>query len=63
MLGVGFWELVVILVVAAIVLGPERMVSVAKKAGALFAQLQRSLDQARAGFLSADEEDKDKDAQ
>jgi sec-independent protein translocase protein TatA len=41
MLGVGFPELVLILVVALIVLGPQRLPEVARMLGRAYAQLRR----------------------
>ncbi len=55
MLGIGFWEVVVILAVAAIVLGPERMVSAAKKSGSLYARARKGIDEFKSGLVDADE--------
>lgn len=44
MFGLGFTEILVILVVALLVLGPERLPSVAKSIGKTLGQLQRGLD-------------------
>ena len=40
----GFWELCVIALVALIVLGPERLPSVARSAGRIMANLRRVKD-------------------
>ena len=44
MLDVGFSELIVIAVVALVVIGPERMPTVARTAGALFGRARRYID-------------------
>ena len=45
MLGVGFPELVLILVVALIVLGPQRLPEVARMLGRAYAQLRRASEE------------------
>ena len=45
MLGVGFPELVMILVVALIVLGPQRLPEVARMLGRAYAQLRRASEE------------------
>lgn len=45
MLGIGFPELVLILVVALIVLGPQRLPEVARMLGRAYAQLRRASEE------------------
>jgi len=45
MLGVGFPELVLILVVALLVLGPQRLPEVARMLGRAYAQLRRASEE------------------
>ena len=45
MLGVGFEEIVLILVVALIVLGPQRLPEVARMLGRAYAQLRRASEE------------------
>ncbi len=45
MFGLGFSEVLVILVVALLVLGPEKLPGVAKSIGKTLGQLQRGLDE------------------
>jgi Tat protein translocase TatB subunit len=45
MFGIGFSELVVILAVALIVLGPERLPEVARMLGRAYAQLRRASEE------------------
>lgn len=45
MLGVGFPELVLILVVALIILGPQRLPEVARMLGRAYAQLRRASEE------------------
>jgi sec-independent protein translocase protein TatB len=47
MAGIGFPELVVILIVALVVLGPDRLPEFARQAGRLVRQLRRLSQQAR----------------
>src|ERR1700730_12191787 len=54
MFGVGPEELVLILIIALIVLGPERMPKVARDLGRVVAELRRTSHQLREEFLSAD---------
>src|SRR5256714_6819693 len=54
MFGVGPEELVLILVIALIVLGPERMPKVARDIGRVVGDLRRTSDELRAEFLNAD---------
>ena len=54
MFGVGPEELVLILVIALIVLGPERMPKVARDLGRVVGDLRRTSDQLREEFLNAD---------
>ena len=54
MFGVGPEELVLILIIALIVLGPERMPKVARDLGRVVGDLRRTSDELRAEFLNAD---------
>ena len=54
MFGVGPEELVLILIIALIVLGPERMPKVARDIGRVVGDLRRTSDQLREEFLNAD---------
>src|SRR5438094_10335906 len=54
MFGVGPEELVLILIIALIVLGPERMPKVARDLGRVVGDLRRTSDQLREAFLNAD---------
>ncbi len=48
MFGIGFPELVVILLLALIVLGPQRLPALARSLGRGFAALKRAADEAQA---------------
>ena len=48
MFGIGFWELVAILVIALLVVGPERMPELARKVGTTVRDLRRMYDNLRA---------------
>lgn len=54
MFGIGPEELVLILVIALIVLGPERMPKVARDIGRVVGDLRRTSDELREEFLNAD---------
>jgi Tat protein translocase TatB subunit len=54
MFGVGPEELVLILIIALIVLGPERMPKVARDIGRVVGDLRKTSDQLRDEFLNAD---------
>jgi Tat protein translocase TatB subunit len=54
MFGVGPEELVLILIIALIVLGPERMPKVARDIGRVVGDLRRTSDELREEFLNAD---------
>ena len=54
MFGIGAGELLLILVVALIVLGPERMPKVMRDVGKVVGDLRRTSDELRADFLNAD---------
>jgi Tat protein translocase TatB subunit len=54
MFGIGPEELVLILIIALIVLGPERMPKVARDIGRVVGDLRRTSDQLREEFLNAD---------
>jgi len=54
MFGIGPEELVLILIIALIVLGPERMPKVARDLGRVVGELRRTSDQLREEFLNAD---------
>ena len=45
--GIGFWEILVVLAVAIIVLGPEKCIGAAKKAGRLWGRAHNNLDDVR----------------
>ncbi len=47
MFGIGTWELVVILVLALIVLGPEKLPDMARKIGRTVARLRRTADEVK----------------
>lgn len=58
MFGIGFWELVFLLLIALLILGPERLPAVARKLGywsgrarmaadALRSQIEREMDEVR----------------
>ena len=54
MFGVGPEELVLILIIALIVLGPDRMPKVARDIGRVVGDLRRTSDELREEFLNAD---------
>jgi Tat protein translocase TatB subunit len=54
MFGIGPEELVLLLIIALIVLGPERMPKVARDLGRVVGDLRRTSDQLREEFLNAD---------
>ena len=54
--GVGLLEVIVILVVALVVLGPERTIGVAKSAGKMMGQMRRAM-----GDLSRAVEEEERD--
>ena len=54
MFGVGPEELVLILIIALIVLGPERMPKVARDLGRVVGDQRRTSDELREEFLNAD---------
>ena len=54
MFGIGPEELVLILIIALIVLGPERMPKVARDIGRVVGDLRRTSDELREEFLNAD---------
>ncbi len=54
MFGIGAGELLLILVVALIVLGPERMPKVARDIGKVVNELRRTSDELRDEFLNSD---------
>lgn len=54
MFGIGAEELVLILIIALIVLGPERMPKVARDVGRVIGDLRRMSDELREEFLNAD---------
>jgi Tat protein translocase TatB subunit len=54
MFGIGIPELMLILVIALIVLGPERMPRVARDLGKVVGDLRRTSDELREEFLNAD---------
>jgi Tat protein translocase TatB subunit len=54
MFGIGPEELVLLLIIALIVLGPERMPKVARDIGRVVGDLRRTSDELREEFLNAD---------
>ncbi|MBX0311999.1 MAG: Sec-independent protein translocase protein TatB [Sulfurihydrogenibium sp.] len=52
MFGIGLQELIVILVVALIVLGPERLPEVAKTLGKFYKELKSAIDDVRLSFIT-----------
>lgn len=54
MFGIGTGELLLLLVIALIVLGPERMPKLARDLGRAMAEFRRTSDELRSEFLNAD---------
>src|SRR2546428_7515458 len=54
MFGVGPEELVLVLIVALLVVGPERLPRMARDVGRVVGELRRTSDEFRAEFLNAD---------
>ncbi|HEV2248950.1 MAG TPA: twin-arginine translocase TatA/TatE family subunit [Candidatus Limnocylindria bacterium] len=54
MFGIGTGELLLLLVIALIVLGPERMPKLARDLGRAIAEFRRTSDELRSEFLNAD---------
>jgi sec-independent protein translocase protein TatA len=54
MFGIGIPELMLILIIALVVLGPERMPRVARDLGKVLGDLRRTSDELREEFLNAD---------
>lgn len=54
MFGVGPEELVLVLIVALLVLGPERLPRIARDVGRVVGELRRTSDEFREEFLNAD---------
>jgi Tat protein translocase TatB subunit len=54
MFGIGTGELLLLLVIALIVLGPERMPRLARDLGRAMAEFRKTSDQLRSEFLNAD---------
>jgi Tat protein translocase TatB subunit len=54
MFGIGTGEILLLLVIALIVLGPERMPKLARDLGRAVAEFRRTSDELRAEFLNAD---------
>ena len=52
MFDIGFWELVLIAIVALLVVGPERLPKLAAEAGMWFGKLQRFIRKTRADIES-----------
>jgi sec-independent protein translocase protein TatB len=51
MLGLGFWELVLIGGLALVVIGPERLPHVMRTIGRWYAQIRRTADEMRRAFV------------
>ena len=60
MFGMGWMEILVVLVLALVVLGPERMVGVARSAGRVLRELRQTTEDV-AHNLSLDEEPQESD--
>jgi Tat protein translocase TatB subunit len=54
MFGIGTEEILLLLVIALIVLGPERMPKLARDLGRAMAEFRRTSDELRSEFLNAD---------
>ena len=54
MFGIGSGELILLLIVALIVLGPERMPKLARDLGRAVAEFRKTSDELRGEFLNAD---------
>lgn len=54
MFGIGTGELLLLLVIALLVLGPERMPKLARDVGKTMADLRKTSDELRSEFLNAD---------
>ena len=54
MLGIGAEELILVLIVALLVLGPERLPRVARDVGRVVGDLRKTSDEFREEFLQAD---------
>lgn len=54
MFGIGTGELLLLLVIALLVLGPERMPKLARDVGRTVADLRKTSDELRTEFLNAD---------
>ncbi len=54
MFGIGTGELLLLLVIALVVLGPERMPKLARDVGRALAEFRRTSDELRTEFLNAD---------
>ena len=52
MFDVGFWEILLILVLALVVIGPERLPAAARRAGYFFGKARRFIEGARSEFES-----------
>jgi len=50
MFGLGMWEIVVILIVALIVLGPRRLPEIARNLGGALQQFRRAMNDLKAGI-------------
>ncbi|HAM57885.1 MAG TPA: twin-arginine translocase subunit TatB, partial [Candidatus Rokubacteria bacterium] len=55
MFGIGTGELLLLLVLALLVLGPERMPKLARDVGKTMADLRKTSDELRTEFLNADQ--------
>lgn len=59
MFGIGFPELVLILIVALIVLGPEKLPDLAKALGRAYSEFKRAGEEIKRNIAEAGEPDKD----
>lgn len=56
MFGIGFWEVVLVAVVALLVFGPEKLPEMARALGKAMGELRRSVDEVKREFSLSDAE-------